>query len=307
MAVDVGAHARRLFEPIFSERSVELGAEDRRDLAALKTYRYLRIAMVLVVLALAASVLIERRDAGCFQASISAYYFTPARSVFVAGLVAIGVALVVIKGSTAFEDACLNVAGMLAPIVAFVPTTDVGSCWSVAPQASPLNADLTLAPWAVANVRNNVAALLIAGFVAHAVAATIATIENRDVLAVARVGELGTRVGLLATVVLLVVGTALFWWWDGFATGSHGIAAVVMFVFLAMAAVGNGVRGLRASPRSRYGPWYLGVGIGMAAAAIVLQVPRDWDHRVLVLEMVEIALFVVFWLIQSKERWGRTV
>jgi hypothetical protein len=39
MAVDVGAHARRLFEPIFSERSVELGAEDRRDLAALKTYR----------------------------------------------------------------------------------------------------------------------------------------------------------------------------------------------------------------------------------------------------------------------------
>jgi len=307
MAVNLEAHARKLFEPIFSERTVEMGAEDRRDLAALKTYRYLRIGMVLVVVALAAAVVLERREAGCLQTSISAYYFTPARSVFVGGLIAIGVSLVVIKGSTAFEDACLNVAGMLAPIVAFVPTTDVGACWSVEPQASPLNADLTLAPWAVANVRNNVGALLIAGFLAHAVGATIATIERRDVLAVARVGELGTRIGLLASLVLLVIGTALYWWWDGFATGSHGIAAVVMFVFLALAAVGNGVRGMRASTRSRYGPWYLGVGIAMAVVAIATQIPRDWDHRVLVLEALEVVLFVVFWLIQSRERWHRTV
>jgi hypothetical protein len=57
------------------------------------------------------------------QESISAYYFTPTHSIFVGGLVAIGVALIAVKGSTDLEDALLNVAGVLAPIVAFVPTS----------------------------------------------------------------------------------------------------------------------------------------------------------------------------------------
>ena len=39
---------------------------------------------------------------------------------------AIGFCLIVIKGSTAWEDTCLNVAGMLAPVVAVVPTSDAG-------------------------------------------------------------------------------------------------------------------------------------------------------------------------------------
>jgi hypothetical protein len=306
MDVNLEAEAHKLFQPV-AEQAAPPGEPSPVDEAARKTYRYLRIGMVVVVLALGAAVVLERRDAGCFQESISAYYFTPARAVFVGALIAIGVSLIVIKGSTSFEDTCLNIAGMFAPIVAFVPTSAVGECWSVPPEAVPLNADGTLAPWVVANVHNNIGALLIAGFAAHAIAATIASIENRDLLAVAKVGDLGTRVGLVATVVFLLVGTALLWWWDGFATGSHGIAAVAMFGFLALAAIGNGVMNLRGPHPSACGRWYLAVGIAMVVAALVLQLPRDWDHRILVIEIVEIALFVVFWLIQSKERWDRTV
>ena len=312
MAINLGAEARKLFQPIDVGRAAVVGDDGEIvDWASLKTYRYLRLGMVIVVVALAAAIVLEHRKAGCFQESISAYYFTPARSVFVGALIAIGVSLIVIKGSTAFEDGCLNVAGMLAPIVAFVPTTDVGVCWSEDPGRSPLNPDGTLAPWVKANVDNNVGALLIAGAVALVAAVVIATIaakvDRKPVLDSARRLDAGTVIGLVATLVLILVGTALLWWWDGFATGSHGIAAGVMFGFLALAAVGNGVQGLRATPRSSWGGWYLAVGVVMAVVAVALQLPRDWDHRILVLEIVEVALFVAFWVIQSFERWRRTV
>src|SRR3954454_17073222 len=88
---------------------------------AIKSYRYLRLSIVVVVAALMASVLLEVVHAGCWQESISAYYYTPTHSVFVGGLVAIGVALIAVKGSTDLEDALLNISGVLAPIVAFVP------------------------------------------------------------------------------------------------------------------------------------------------------------------------------------------
>src|SRR4051812_30911011 len=90
---------------------------------AIKSYRYLRLSIVVVVAALMASVLLEVIHAGCWQESISAYYYTPTHAIFVGGLVAIGVALIAVKGSTDLEDALLNVAGVLAPIVAFVPTS----------------------------------------------------------------------------------------------------------------------------------------------------------------------------------------
>ena len=78
---------------------------------AVKTYRYLRLAIVVVVLAAVASVLIERSHTDCWQASISAYYYTPVHAMFVGALVAIGVCLIAVKGSEEWEDMLLNVAG----------------------------------------------------------------------------------------------------------------------------------------------------------------------------------------------------
>ena len=129
----------------------------------LKSYRYLRLVMVGLVVLLAASVLIELQQTGfgCWRTSISSYYWTPVRGVFVGALVAIGTCLIVLKGNTPVEDVLLNVAGALAPIVAFVPILDPKECQST--------------PWAAsadgrANIFNNVGAFLLAGLVAVAVA-----------------------------------------------------------------------------------------------------------------------------------------
>ena len=92
-------------------------------LAAVKTYNYLRIALAALVLLLYTSVVLEWWAAGrCLQTSISAYYYTPVHAVFIGVLVTMGVCLVALKGNTDGEDVLMNLAGMLAPGVAFIPT-----------------------------------------------------------------------------------------------------------------------------------------------------------------------------------------
>ncbi|MDP8988060.1 MAG: hypothetical protein M3N11_06900, partial [Actinomycetota bacterium] len=82
----------------------------------------------------AASIAIEYAAADCWQASISAYYYTPVRGIFVGAIIAVGFSLIVIKGRGMLEDTALNFAGIFAPIVAVAPTTNVGNCWSLKPQ-----------------------------------------------------------------------------------------------------------------------------------------------------------------------------
>lgn len=278
------------------------------DVAAVKTYRYLRITMVGAVVLLGVSIVIERSNVDCWQTSVSAYYYTPVRAIFVGMLLAIGLCLIVIKGSTAWEDATLNAAGMLAPVVAVVPTTDVGECWSQSPGRLPVDDDGNLAAWVTANIDNNITALLITGIAGLLVAAVIATIATNNVRAVAEVGDIGMRLGLLAAMVFLLTGAALFVWWDDFDTRAHGIAAVLMFLFLAL-AVGGNAWNRRNDPAPRAYFWlYATIAAAMVIAPLIMfPLGSQWQHMVLVLEATEITLFAVFWLVQTKEHWGETV
>ena len=135
----------------------------QQQVYAIKTWRYLRLAMITLVVGLTAAVVYEvvRGGADCVQTSISAYYYTHAQAIFVGALVAIGACLVCLRGSSEIEDVLLNVAGMLAPVVALVPTPKVGDCASlpgVPKDPTP-------------NIENNVTALLVMGLVAFVVLA----------------------------------------------------------------------------------------------------------------------------------------
>jgi hypothetical protein len=254
------------------------------------------------------SILLERSNVDCWQTSVSAYYYTPVRAIFVGVLMAIGLCLIVIKGSTQWEDASLNAAGMLAPVVAVVPTTDVGVCWSQSPGQLPVDDDGNLAAWVIANIDNNITALLITGIAGLLVAAVIASIATNNVKAIAEVGDVGMRLGLLAAMVFLLASAGLFVVWDDFNTRSHGIAAVLMFLFLAL-AVGGNAWDRRRDPAPRTYFWlYSTIAAAMVIApAVMVPLQSGWDHMVLVLEATEITLFAVFWLVQTKEHWGETV
>ena len=99
------------------------------DPQLLITYRYLRMSLVAVLTMLAASVCFQWFFAGNHLPSISDYYWTPVHAVFIGALLALGVGMVILKPDNELEDIFLNIAGVLAPVVAFVPTPAPGTCY----------------------------------------------------------------------------------------------------------------------------------------------------------------------------------
>lgn len=253
------------------------------------------------------SIAIERTKVDCLQTSISAYYYTPVRAIFVGSMIAVGLALIVYKGRSSGEDVCLNFAGMLAPVVAIAPTTDVGRCWSVPPSPRPINDDGSLAPWVVTNIDNNVNALLIAGGVGLLLAAIIAVVANDwNLKAPVEKVEPGTMRTLGAT------GIALFaaWWlsryWSDFYTRAHGYAAVLMFAFLILAVLA--VTFDHRTKRDKWFWFYTTVAALMLLGAFIIPTTRIFDeHTVFYLEAWEILLFAIYWGIHTAEKWGEEV
>jgi hypothetical protein len=258
---------------------------------AIKTYRYLRLAMVALVGLLFTAVLVEWWHTGrsCFQTTLSAYYYTPAQAVFVSSLVAIGVLMVVLKGNTEVEDVLLNLAGMLAAVAALVPTPGKGECWSTA-----VNTDNT-----AADVANNIAALLI-------VAALVLIVM---LMVAVRAGWPGAaRLGWSLSV-LLVAGFGIWFLVDrtGFLTGAHYVAAIALFLLIGAVVLINAVRYRRQDDGGALvGNPYSLIAVLMALAAVVFGLAAwltNWQHAILWLEVSEIVLFAAFWLIQTRELW----
>ncbi|WP_377642481.1 hypothetical protein [Oryzobacter terrae] len=272
-------------------------------LAAVRTYGYLRLALAGLVLLLFASVVLEWGATGfsCLQTSISAYWHTPARAVFVGVLVTMGVCLVALKGNTPGEDIALNFAGMLAPGVAFIPTGDTGTCSSVPIQGSDV------AP----AVSNNMQSLFVLGAVALGIAVWSA---RRSA------GTTGTRRSDLIGLVVagLVMGGGVVWFFlspTTFRAHGHDAAAIPMFLAIVVAVWLNGrdvdravAQGTMAPGDGRYVPVYRSIAtamlvtLGVTVAATLFS---PWEHLVLWVEVVLILLFAAFWLVQTRELWNR--
>ncbi|HEX6231608.1 MAG TPA: hypothetical protein VFZ63_00630 [Jiangellaceae bacterium] len=274
---------------------------------AIKTYRYLRLGMIGAVVLLAASIVIERSKVDCWQTSISAYYYTPVRAIFVGTMMAVGLTLIVYKGRSDWEDVSLNFAGMFAPVVAVAPTTDVGQCWSIPPSPLPVNEDGSLADWVVTNIDNNFYALLIAGGIGLAVATGVAMAVKRSVRAPLVMGERGTRVSLAVTGLVLLFGWWLIQNWDDFNRQAHGYAAVLMFVFLVGAIIAKVVEHWDRRDEGWFRV-YAAVAALMILGAILIPTTRIFgDHTVFALEAYEIAFFAIYWSFQTAENWNETV
>jgi hypothetical protein len=150
-----------------------------RPIDALKTYRYLRLGIIASVLLLGISLGIEIiRVSGCLLGSISAFYYSPIRPIFVGVMFVVGASLIVYKGRTRGEDVFLNIAGMFAPLVAVAPTWEDISHGlfqpfvSQSPFASTSDPEAipTPADWVITSINNNVTSLLIVGAVGVAFA-----------------------------------------------------------------------------------------------------------------------------------------
>lgn len=259
-------------------------------LYAIKTWRYLRLAMVGLVVGLGVSIAVERSKVhpGCFQTSISAYYYTPVRAYLVAALIGVGVCLVCLRGSTPVEDVLLSLAGMFASVVALVPTPNPGSCASALDVFTRHDRDV--------NIANNVTALLTVGALALLISG-ILTARSR------------TRPALIgyAVAVTIWVLTALIFWADRdfFTRTAHHTAAVLMFLCIVAVAVNNALDYKRKTSPGSLKNRYAAIAGTMVATSLVILVAAllGWQYWIIAIEATLLSLFAVFFGIQTSELW----
>jgi hypothetical protein len=269
--------------------------------AAVKSYRYLRLAMVGMVLGLGVAVAREAVRVGdCLQTSLSGYYYTPVQNFFVGALVTIGVCLVALKGNTDWEDVLLNFAGICAPFVALVPTPHTGDCGTT---TGTFNRDL--------NVDNNVFALLV---VIGAVLVLLPVLMWRS-RADRPHDAPPTKVEILGyaeSVLLYLAAVAVFWlqrdWFDEY---GHPVAAIAMFVFIFANVVVNAFN-IYYQRRDTADPVRKMNRYAWIALAMVVCALGNWGlkkagfgHWVLTIEASLITCFAVFWVFQTWELWDQ--
>lgn len=274
------------------------------------TYRYLRVGIVAMVLALFAAlalqILTDRAAAEPGQewwyGSISAYFYTPVQGILVGVLCAVGLCLVAIKGRDGGEDVLLDVAGLLAFLTALVPT--------------PLRPETcTGEPYCLEvpeRVANNVWALLIAGL---AVLVLGTWPRRRDLR-----GQAAWDLWVMWGTWSVVAGTLLVWP-SAFAVWAHLVASVLLFLCLiAVAWVNARDASVTSGPDERtrglsqavYRRSYRAVAVAMLTVLVVTLgaffgfPPLGWTlpaQTIFVLEAALLLIFATFWVLQTIEFW----
>ncbi|WP_380128813.1 hypothetical protein [Dactylosporangium cerinum] len=280
-----------------------------------RSYRYVRIAMVALLVGLGVSVIYQTAQQGWhLLSSVSAYYYTPAQSIFVGSLIGLGACMIALRGTTDPEDVLLNIGGMFAAVVAIVPTgrdndfrTAVRLC-GVATDKLPDGVDClsvrALEAAARANVENNMFALLVLGGLGILATVVIVARERRP-------GRHGRSTWIGIAVAVLVYASALGSFVaaeDRFIDTAHYVAALGLFACILAVVVINARRHQQERspdappaqlPRNRYSVIAL-VLIGATGLLLVL-----WLTGVLTLFWLEIivaGLFAVFWTVQTIEQ-----
>lgn len=265
---------------------------DKRGDGAIKTWRYVRLAMLAVVVGLAASVVSERSKESGWRTSISDYYYTALRGWLIAALIGVAVCMICLRGSTNVEDVLLNLAGLFAPVVAFVPTPDHAHCWP------PPNGGPHCGANIAGGVTNNITALLVVGALAL-VGALILVAQNPTKPAVIAL-LLATVIAVAALLVFLLARNTFYGY-------GHYAGAVPMFVCIFLVAISN-TRGYKRhrSASSLKNPYALIAGL-MVASLVTILIAWGISHTRYVVLLVEadlLILFGAFWIVQTADLWN---
>jgi hypothetical protein len=193
----------------------------------------------------------------------------------------------------------------------------VGNCFSIPPQPLPLDLKpdgtpkepFELAPWVLRNIENNTTAYLwvalggmILGIVLYL--RRKRSVSPSEVPDQPTGSELPTRVSIVAFALIVIAGLFARYNWSDFNTTSHNVAAIGMFACLAVAAIINGITDRKSHPA--YARWYLVIGVMMVLAGVgILWVFKEsfGGYHVLWVEGSEIALFTLYWVLQTIHHW----
>ncbi|MFD3405290.1 hypothetical protein ACFWUU_31695 [Kribbella sp. NPDC058693] len=259
-----------------------------------RTYNYLRLAMIGVLIMLAVAVWREHRQTAsdCWQGSISAYYYTPVHAVFIGTLVTVGVCMIVLKGASTLKDVLLNLGGLLAPVVAFVPTPNAGSCWSKE----------LVSRGAADDIGNNMVAYFWVGSIALLVSLVVGLTAKGSAKWIWK-----QKLGLGVSVALWLAG--IIWFRtsrDSFDNNAHYTAAALLFAaiigIVVLSALGQRhlpVTG--AQEKKAFTRIYGLIAIGMALSLLIGVIFRS--SAILWVEIALLGLFLLYWILRTAEQW----
>lgn len=270
---------------------------------AVLTYRYIRLLLIAAVLAILVAVALAWIDEGELRASVSTYFYSPAGGVFTGSLFAIGLALVGLRGRQGAEDIILNVAGLLAPIVAVVPTP-------VCPDGPPYGLQTCLdeavipEPYVAGAVTGSLTLAIVVG-----IGLTYMTFVLRR-----RFAEREVAVGILLLWAIYVPGVAgAVVFPEAYLLTAHYVTAVGLFVCITVVALLSARRSGRDRDRPApgmshlaYRRWYRIVAATMVltivTGGVLLSggVPGQW---LLATEVILMVVFAVYWGLQTAEHW----
>jgi hypothetical protein len=293
--------ATRVLEPISPEVSMLELLPAQASTSLQRTYRYLRLAIAGTVLIIAVAVIVTSVQIGKFLPSISAYYYTSARTAFVGALIAAGIGILALSGRGS-ERWLLDTAGLFAPLIAFVPTRvlpgtvagDKGPCPAQAADCIPGSI--------LPTVQNGVITYIAIAIAMIAIAVGIAlangTLRTRGVLS----SLIVSLVVIVAVGLVGVLANPFFVYWG------HLAFAGAFFLLIGIVALRNVRHFPGEIPRSTPVKWTFGIlGIGMIVDVIALVWVAIDDHHpgylIIIGEFVALGFFLVFWLLQTGRDW----
>lgn len=260
-----------------------------------RTYRYLRLALAGAPVAMMLAVLFAIPDVGVLP-SVSHYFYTSARTVFSAALVAAAACLLALSGRGP-QRVLLDVAALLAPLVAIVPTPI--SAGEVPGVAVDCIAPCVPVPFAD-DLDNALATYLAVGAVVVAIGLVL--VRRGDVA----LRDTGPTLTLTAAVLAAVAG--LWTLAPRILVGQvHVAAAVGFFAVIALVALAEAVRPSADHPPGRR----MRIGYVIIALALLIDLTATFAFGViadlpvvLVGELVALGLFVLFWMMQTAQKWS---
>ncbi|MDR7184886.1 FtsH-binding integral membrane protein [Microbacterium trichothecenolyticum] len=262
-----------------------------------RTYRYLRIGLAGTVIAIFVAIAQAATTYG-WLTSISDYFYTPARDVFVGALIAVSLALFALSGRGS-ERALLDAAALFAPLIALVPTTLAPG---VVPGVDVPCTGRCFPPAFEADVANGVVVYLVLGILLLLVALLLGALGQVSLASV-------WPSLLIAAVVIAVTGLTWAFARDAFLQNAHFIATTAFFALFAAVAVRGAFprQGPPPAPVFRVLYTTIAVGLVLVLVAYVVLLPQASGSGipiVLIVEAIALALFFVFWVVQGIEKWN---
>jgi hypothetical protein len=281
------------------------------------TYAYLRWLLICVPSLLFVVTTLTALQQGELERSISAYYGGPVRDIFVGALFAIAACLVAYQGVGLLEDYALNGAGFYAVFVALVPTGFAQLMTELQQNPTPDGIEPADHVWFLRIALTSVLVLCLVLVVRE-----VATGKVRQLFVDVgnTLANWVNRSFLLLTALLLAGFLALTMWqlWSGSAAevrmegialgpvqlSIHDLAAIFMIASLAVAVLTHTwpfymFRDLWPSGRFFYGVIFLLMTIGILVPVLLARVIAP-EHVVIFIEWWEIALFAVFWGLETR-------